>query len=91
MAYFGSDSRAKTDNARETEEEAFLRGSLKPEDLPEATEWTEIGDTVSFLYGGEITDLLRVLAKAEIRDLSIGEPDLEETVLKYYGKDGEQA
>ena len=30
MAYFGSDSRAKTDNARETEEEAFLRGSLKP-------------------------------------------------------------
>ena len=77
--------------AKSSARKVTLRGSLKPEDLPEATEWTEIGDTVSFLYGGEITNLLQVLAKAEIRDLSIGEPDLEETVLKYYGKDGEQA
>jgi hypothetical protein len=32
-----------------------------------------------------------MLSKTEIRDLTIAEPDLEEIILHYYGKDGEQA
>ena len=68
-----------------------LRGSLKREDLPEARNWSAIGDSVSFLFSGEINELIRTLAKADVRELAIAEPDLEEIVLHYYGKGGEQA
>ena len=45
------------------------------------------GDTATFLYGGEIGELLRLLAQSDVRDVSITEPDLEEVILHYYGKD----
>ena len=38
----------------------------------------------SFLYGGDMNALLRVLAKQKISDLTISEPDLEEIFLHYY-------
>ena len=68
-----------------------LRGNLKPEDLPEAENWAEIGGVISFLYSGKVSSLIRSLADADVEDLAIGEPDLEESVLRYYGKGGEQA
>lgn len=40
--------------------------------------------TVSFLYSGEIKQLLRTLSESDITDLSISEPDLEEIFLHYY-------
>ena len=67
-----------------------LRGTVRPEDVPDARDWTEIGGTVSFLYGGDMNKLIRTLSGTEVRDLTIAEPDLEEIILHYYGKDGEQ-
>ena len=68
-----------------------LRGGVRREDLPECRNWTELGDTVSFLWSGEVNDLIRALAKADIRDMTIAEPDLEEIVLHFYENGGEQA
>ncbi|MDY3917964.1 MAG: ABC transporter ATP-binding protein [Candidatus Limivivens sp.] len=39
---------------------------------------------ISFLYGGDINQLLQALAKQRIQDLSISEPDLEEIFMHYY-------
>ena len=44
----------------------------------------QTGSGISFLYGGEIRSLLRVLAEQDITDLTISEPDLEEIFLHYY-------
>ncbi|MBR4577237.1 MAG: ABC transporter ATP-binding protein [Clostridia bacterium] len=68
-----------------------LRGSLRKEMLPEAREWNELGGMVSFLYSGDVNELIRTLAREEISDLTIAEPDLEEIFLHFYGKGGEQA
>ena len=68
-----------------------LRGNIQRDTLPHCKNWTEIGDTVSFLYSGEINALIRKLAGADIQDMTIAEPDLEEIVLHFYEKGGEQA
>lgn len=44
----------------------------------------ESNGTASFLYSGEIKQLLRTLSEIDITDLSISEPDLEEIFLHYY-------
>lgn len=46
------------------------------------------GDTVSFLFSGDINYLIRTLSAGQITDLTITEPDLEEIFLHYYEKDG---
>ena len=51
----------------------------------------ETGPSVSFLYSGDIGELLRVLAAGSVTDLSVSEPDLEEIFLHYYEKEGEGA
>ena len=68
-----------------------LRGSLKPDTLPEARDWKEADGAVSFLYNGDMNQLVRTLAAADIRELTVAEPDLEEIVLHFYEKGGEQA
>ena len=68
-----------------------LRGDIRREDLPECKDWTKLGDTVSFLYSGDANTLIRTLARTDIHELSISEPDLEEIVLHFYTKGGEQA
>ena len=40
--------------------------------------------TVSFLYSGDIKQLLSMLNKEDITDLSISNPDLEEIFMHYY-------
>lgn len=45
------------------------------------------GLSVSFLYKGDINQVIRKLAQADIRNLSIEEPDLEEIFLHYYAKE----
>ena len=44
---------------------------------------------MSFLFGGDINDLIRVLSGQDIHDLSIAEPDLEEIFMHYYVDGGE--
>lgn len=45
-------------------------------------EW--VGNTLQFLYGGEIRSLLQHLNKAAVRDLLIEEPSLDEIFMHYY-------
>ena len=45
----------------------------------------------SFLYSGEMKELLAVLAASEIRDLTVAEPDLEEILMHYYTDGGDLA
>ena len=47
------------------------------------------GDSVSFLYNGNIKDLLGIANNLPIYDLTITEPDLEEIFMHYYEKGGE--
>ena len=68
-----------------------LRGTLSRGSLPDIRDWKEENDTISFLYSGDINRLIRELAKEKIQDLTVGEPDLEEIILHYYEKGGEQA
>lgn len=42
------------------------------------------GDTVKFLYSGEVRGLMNVLASLPITDVNISEPDLEEIFMHYY-------
>ena len=44
---------------------------------------------ISFLFGGDINDLIRALSGQDIHDLSIAEPDLEEIFMHYYVDGGE--
>ena len=68
-----------------------LRGTLSRGSLPDIRDWKEENDTISFLYSGDINRLIRELAKEKIQDLTVAEPDLEEIILHYYEKGGEQA
>lgn len=45
---------------------------------------------VSFLYGGEINRLIKILSQNNIKDLSISDPDLEEIFMHYYIEGGEE-
>ena len=80
------DRLAKTGARRVT-----LRGNLQPDFLPGIRDWTEADGIVSFLYNGETNKLVRALAGMDIHELTITEPDLEEIVLHFYEKGGEQA
>ena len=55
-----------------------LRGAKLPLELPDMKDVQTDGDSVSFLYGGSLKDLLHVLARLSLTDVSITEPDLEE-------------
>ena len=68
-----------------------LRGSLKPEEIPGAKDWTEQDGMLSFLYNGGTNALIRILSGRDIHELTVTEPDLEEIVLHFYAKGGEQA
>ncbi len=48
-----------------------------------------LDDTTSFLYSGDMQHLLQTLSAAQITDLSVSEPDVEEIFMHYYEKDGE--
>lgn len=43
------------------------------------------GDSVSFLYGGDLKELLQALAALPLTDISLTEPDLEEIFMHFYG------
>ena len=61
-----------------------LRGTKLPLELPYVKDVQTEGDSVSFLYGGNLKELLNVLAGMSLTDVSITEPDLEEIFMHYY-------
>lgn len=47
------------------------------------------GQSASFLYNGDLNDLLLKLYVGQVQDLSISDPDLEEIFRHYYEKEGD--
>ncbi len=66
-----------------------VKGTIELNTLDGVRDVKLTDDGVSFLFGGEMGELLQALAAARISDLSVTEPDLEEIFLHYYGKGGE--
>lgn len=64
-------------------------GTANLENLNGVRDKKEAQSSVSFLYNGDINNLLNVLSSGQISDLTITEPDLEEIFMHYYKKDGE--
>ena len=61
-----------------------LGGVLVPPDLPHMKDVQTDGDSVSFLYDGNLKELLNTLSALPLTDVSITEPDLEEIFMHYY-------
>ena len=55
-----------------------------PPDLPHMKDVQTDGDSVSFLYDGNLKELLNTLSALPLTDVSITEPDLEEIFMHYY-------
>ncbi len=68
-----------------------LRGRAELGGIEGIRDLNSTGESISFLYNGDIKSLLRRLSEAEISDLSISEPDLEEIFMHYYEKEGGKA
>lgn len=65
-----------------------VHGSVDLSSLAAIRDRQETGNSVSFLYSGEMNALLQVLSAGNITDLTVSEPDLEEIFLHYYEKEG---
>lgn len=52
--------------------------------IPGVTEWKEDGDTASFLFKGDVNEILRRIASLELLNIWVEEPDLEEIFMHYY-------
>lgn len=48
------------------------------------------GESISFLYSGDLKELVNRLAQGTVTDLSVSEPDLEEIFMHYYEDGGEK-
>ena len=70
--------------SRTSAKRVHVQGELSLPEWKEVRDLRQTGSGISFLYGGEIRSLLRVLAEQDITDLTISEPDLEEIFLHYY-------
>lgn len=66
-----------------------VRGRTALDTLDGIRDRKDTGDTVSFLYSGDINKLLQTLSTGQISDLSVSEPDLEEIFMHYYEKGGD--
>ncbi|MGM9735174.1 MAG: ATP-binding cassette domain-containing protein [Candidatus Cryptobacteroides sp.] len=60
------------------------KGGFAPEELEGCSNIERRGDSVHFLYNGDTKTLLRRLSEAEIDDVSIGEPNLEDIFMHFY-------
>lgn len=65
-----------------------IQGHVDIAELSSTRDMRRTESGVDFLYGGDINDLLAVLSKYHINDLSVSEPDLEEIFMHYYEEGG---
>lgn len=65
-----------------------VHGRIDHHALPGVRDLRVSPEGVDFLYSGDMQTLLAALAKGDVRDLSVSEPDLEEVFLHYYGEGG---
>lgn len=66
-----------------------VSGTVNLEQLDGVRDRKESGGAVSFLFGGDMNELIQTLASGRITDMTVTEPDLEEIFLHYYEKDGD--
>ena len=66
-----------------------LIGNVDIESLVGVSQVKRLNGSMTFFYEGEIKNLLSVLEKADLKDLMISEPDLEEVFMHYYKREGE--
>ena len=74
--------------SKTTAKHVTVHGSINLERLDGARNIKFTEDSVSFLYSGDMNNLLCVLSCGQVNDLTVSEPDLEEVFLHYYEKDG---
>lgn len=67
-----------------------LHGAAQAPELPGVRDEQRGAEGVSFLYHGEMNALIRALARIDVRDMTVAEPDLEEVFLHYYEEGGER-
>lgn len=55
--------------------------------IPGVTEWKKDERTISFLFKGNINDVMRKIAELTLVNIWVEEPDLEEIFMHYYVKE----
>ena len=75
--------------SRTNAKRVHVQGDVNIEELQEVRDLRQTENGMTFLYGGDINQLLQVFAKQNIQDISISEPDLEEIFMHYYKDGGE--
>ena len=65
----------------------FLRGIKELPEIANVKNAKWENDTVSFLYGGRSSDLVKELSTVEFEDISIFDPMLDEVFINYYAKE----
>ncbi len=67
-----------------------VRGKIDLKMLKKVKDIQKSENSISFLYGGDINELLKVLTAGNITDLTVAEPDLEEIFMHYYEDGGDR-
>ena len=78
------DALSKTNAKRIT-----VHGQVNLEGLDGVRDRKDSGDAISFLFSGDINELIHFLSTSRLTDLAVTEPDLEEIFLHYYEKGGD--
>ncbi len=63
-----------------------LRGIRKMPNIENVRDVVIQDDNVKFLYGGNVSELLRALSQVSFEDINIFDPDLDEVFMHYYTK-----
>lgn len=66
-----------------------VQGAVHIDGLMDVRDLQQTENEMTFLYGGNMNQLLRVFAEQEVQDISISEPDLDEIFMHYYIDGGE--
>lgn len=61
-----------------------VRGAFDPSVVPGCSAVERRGENVHFLYDGDIRTIMRILSEADLKDVSIVEPSLEDVFMHYY-------
>lgn len=66
-----------------------VHGSVNPQEISGIRDMQQVDNGISFLYTGDMNELVQMLSKNHITDLTVTEPDLEEIFMHYYQDGGD--
>ncbi len=70
--------------SKTTAHQISVKGNINIDDFKDIKNYKYENETHSFLYNGDINELIKALSKSKLVDLKIEEPSLEEIFLHYY-------